>query len=169
MLLFAFSALFLTACQNNEPAKGNDAGAAVSNVEIIRSTASGPAHTSATLHIEGMMCAKACGGKIMQELAELKGVSDADIDYADGREFNTATVTFDPSIIDESAIIASVNTIADGKLYKVIKLEVVTYTPSSAEETETEQGAHNAASVLDLQSVFRFPNVFQMIRNFLVG
>ena len=169
LLLSALFALIISACKNEEPTDGAASTAVQTNVEIVRTSATGPAHTTAVLYVEGMMCAKACGGKIMQELAELNGVSETSIDYAEGRELNSASLTFDPAVVNESELIQTINSIADGKLYQVVKMEVVTYTPGSADENDTDIETQNAASVLDLTSVFRFPNVFQIIRNFLVG
>lgn len=167
LLLNIFFALFLFSCQNAEPAENSDNSNETANVEIVRISKEGPAQTTATLFVEGMMCVKACGGKISQELAELKGVSNTEISFEDGREINQASVSFDPEIISETQLIDAVNTIADGKLYKVVKVEITEFTPGT--EIESSGELSDKASVLDLQSVFRFPNVFQMIRNFLVG
>ena len=79
------------------------------------------------LQIEGMMCEEGCAAKIKKELLEQDAVSSVIIDFDKERETDYAIVEYDPKGNTELNIYNSVNMIADGKLYDVIKVETTYY------------------------------------------
>lgn len=155
-LLFALSVLM--AC-NEAPQKQS----ADVKTEIVHLTAQGPsAKTTANIQIDGMMCEIACGGKIKKELYELEGVSKADIAYNDGDAADFAVVEYDPSVVSEEALIASIQSIADGELYTVPKMEVTQFTPVLSNESGAETEDENNMSV-----GFRIPGILEVLKNFM--
>lgn len=157
-LFYFFTALavFALACNTSTNTELN-------NTKITHSTKTGAAKTMATLNIDGMMCATACGGKIRKEIDGLEGVKLTTIDFEDNRDINQAIVEFDPSVLDESKLIETVNTIADGKLYVVKEMEVVTFEPGSEKESESNKEESN----FDVQSVFQYPNIFNLLEKLI--
>ena len=81
------------------------------------------------LEIEGMMCEVGCAAKIKKELLEQKAVSSVIIDFEKERETDYAIVEFDPKGNSTENIYGTVNSIADGKLYKVKSVETTYYRP----------------------------------------
>ena len=79
------------------------------------------------LEIEGMMCEVGCASKIKKELLEQDAVSSVIIDFDKERETDYAIVEYDPKANTEFNIYSSVNMIADGQLYDVIKVETTYY------------------------------------------
>lgn len=81
------------------------------------------------VEIEGMMCEVGCAAKIKKELLEQKAVSSVIIDFEKERETDYAIVEFDPKGNSTENIYGTVNSIADGKLYKVKSVETTYYRP----------------------------------------
>lgn len=134
-----------------------------SSTKITHQTKTGAAKTMATLEIDGMMCATACGGKIRKEIDALNGVKLTTIDFEDNRDINKAIVEFDPAVLDENELIKTVNQIADGKLYVVKEMEVTTFEPGAEKESE----AKKEESSFDVQSVFQYPNIFNLLEKLI--
>jgi len=70
---------------------------------------------TASLKIEGMSCAVMCASKIEKELAAMDGVQKAKVDF----ETKTATVQFDDARQSPKKLAEKVESVADGKTYKV--------------------------------------------------
>jgi copper chaperone CopZ len=153
-----FAALLLLAC-NDAP----KSSAAEQTTEIVHLTASGPkAKTSANIQIDGMMCEIACGGKIKKELYELEGVSKAEIAYHDGDEADFAVVEYDPEVLSESELIASITSIADGELYAVPKMEVTQFTPVMSNGDNV-----SASDEANMSVGFRIPGILELLKSFM--
>ncbi len=121
--------------------------------------------TEARMAIGGMMCAHSCGGKIQQELKALKGVTSTDVDYADNRTTNVVTVEFDPAIVSENELIATVQSIADGK-YLISSMEVVSWKPvagASSSSSPTE----NTGVALDLSQFNKLLTLWQLVNGLI--
>ena len=73
------------------------------------------------------MCEVGCASKIKKELLEQDAVSSVIIDFDKERETDYAIVEYDPKANTEFNIYSSVNMIADGQLYDVIKVETTYY------------------------------------------
>lgn len=92
--------------------------------------------TIAQLEITGMMCEVGCVAKVKKELLAQAGVSNVKIDFKKGREFNFASVEYDPLNCDAKSLSSVVNAIADGKLYGVKSIEVTHFAPAAASTLE---------------------------------
>ncbi len=66
------------------------------------------------LSISGMTCEMGCAKKIETKLSNKKGVLDAKVNFKD----SIAKIEYDKSIASEKDLMAFVNSIAGGKLYK---------------------------------------------------
>lgn len=119
-LLFLCLAVFIFACTSD------------TNIEIQHSEQSASVEkTVAKIAVDGMMCEIACGGKIRKELSEMEGVASASIEYTDGADLNYALVEFNPDMVKEDQLVSCINTISDGDLYAVKKVEVIHYSPTN--------------------------------------
>ena len=92
--------------------------------------------TIAQLEITGMMCEVGCVAKVKKELLAHAGVSNVKIDFEKGREFNFASIEYDPLNCDARSLSSVVNAIADGKLYGVKSIEVTHFAPAAAPTLE---------------------------------
>ena len=92
--------------------------------------------TIAQLEITGMMCEVGCVAKVKKELLAQAGVSNVKIDFEKGREFNFASIEYDPLNCDAKSLSSVVNAIADGKLYGVKSVEVTHFAPAAASSLE---------------------------------
>ncbi len=54
--------------------------------------------TTARLEIKGMMCEVGCVAKVKKELLEQKGVSNVTVNFDSDREFDFATIVYDPNL-----------------------------------------------------------------------
>ena len=112
LFLLAIAIAFI-GCKNQDTASTSVADvnskeiAAVSKIE------------TATFTISGMSCAVMCANKIEKELASLKGVSKATVDF----DKKLATVKYDNVQISPETLIETVEAVAGGKLYKVTDLK----------------------------------------------
>lgn len=75
---------------------------------------------TATFTVSGMSCAVMCANKIEKELASLKGVSKATVDF----EKKLATVQYNQVQLSSAKLVEVVEAVAGGKLYKVSDLKV---------------------------------------------
>ena len=74
--------------------------------------------------------------KVKKELLSEEGVSNVKIDFKKGREFNFASIEYDPTHGDVQSLSAVVNDIADGKLYGVKSIEVTYFAPAASSTEE---------------------------------
>ena len=103
----------LGSCKNK--AVPTDTTASVNTKEI----ASASKIETATFNVSGMSCAVMCANKIEKELASLKGVSKATVDF----DKKLATVQYDNAQLSAEKLIETVEAVAGGKLYKVSNLK----------------------------------------------
>jgi periplasmic mercuric ion binding protein len=87
---------------------------------------------TATFTVSGMSCAVMCATKIQKELADLKGVQKATVDF----EKKLATVNYDSALISPEKIIVAVEAVAGGSLYKVSNLKCTANKASLYQEKE---------------------------------
>jgi len=132
ILLFSFicfgSFSFLQSC-GDQPYTGE--------ITISEFTKVGPIEkTIAQLEINGMMCEVGCVAKVKKELLAQDGVSNVKIDFEKGREYNFASIEYDPTNREVHSLSAVVNEIADGKLYGVRSVEVTYFAPAASSTEE---------------------------------
>lgn len=108
-ILFTFFALFTLACQD----KTETTNVTPINEETL---------SEVTIHIEGMMCNKACGPKIQKELYELDCVEKVNINFIGMDEDNSATVSYHPATCDLDILTEKIEHIGGG-LYSVTKIQ----------------------------------------------
>lgn len=103
--------------QQNEQATSKEKIASVAKIE------------TASFTVSGMSCAVMCANKIEKELTALKGVQKATVDF----DKKLATVKYDSAQLSPEKIVATVEAVAGGELYKVSNLKC------SANKTELFQ------------------------------
>lgn len=74
---------------------------------------------TASFTVSGMSCAVMCANKIEKELTALKGVQKATVDF----NKKLATVKYDSEQLSPEKIVATVEAVAGGELYKVSNLK----------------------------------------------
>ena len=101
------SLLFLAAC-SSEPntvlLKTEKGKKEVSKEEVVP-------NRMATIEISGMTCEAGCGGTIRKELKATGGVSRVQYDFVEGREVQTAKVSFDKDKVTLDQMIKIITTI----------------------------------------------------------
>ena len=112
MFLLAVALAFV-GCK--EQTKNADVSVTSSNKEI----AAVSKIETATFTVSGMSCAVMCANKIEKELASLKGVTKATVDF----DKKLATVQYDNAQLSPEKLIETVEAVAGGKLYKVSDLK----------------------------------------------
>ncbi|RNB57932.1 copper-translocating P-type ATPase [Brevibacillus gelatini] len=98
---------------------------------------------SATLNIEGMTCAS-CAIRIEKGLAKMEGVKQANVNYAMER----ATVTYDPSKVDVTALQAKVNDLGYKVSTERVDLDVTGMTCAAC-AARIEKGLKKLPGVID--------------------
>ncbi len=98
---------------------------------------------SATLNIEGMTCAS-CAIRIEKGLAKMEGVKQANVNYAMER----ATVTYDPSKVDVTALQAKVNDLGYKVSTEKVDLDVTGMTCAAC-AARIEKGLKKLPGVID--------------------
>jgi len=113
--------------------------------------------TFAKLTIEGMMCEKACGTKIAKELRNVPGVTSAEVDFEEQRAENFAIVRWNNNLSDPNQLVEAVNKIADGKLYKVQSMEIVTVKKTTGQgKSASEKENVIMGELLPVIRIFQF-------------
>lgn len=74
---------------------------------------------TASFTIKGMSCAIGCAKTIQEELIGLEGVKTAAVNF----EKQSATVSFDKTILSPAALTKVVEAVADGKTYTVSNMK----------------------------------------------
>lgn len=116
----------------------------------------------ATLQIEGMGCAMACGSKISGALAGLNGVHETEIDFVGAGETNSAIVSFDASVISEAEMVRAVNEMKGGH-YEVKHVQIVHYTPAELNDTiPTGASDEDKVSLFAPKLDYKLPNIFSV-------
>lgn len=72
--------------------------------------------TTKVFTIEGMSCAMGCAASIEKKLNRSEGVQKAEVDF----ESQKATVSYNASQLDETRIKQLIESVGDGKSYKVV-------------------------------------------------
>jgi len=113
--------------------------------------------TFAKLTIEGMMCERACGTKIAKELLNVPGVTSAEVDFEEGRAENFAIVRWNEKQTEPEVFVEAVDRIADGKLYKVESVEIVSVKKSTIQgKSGSEKESVIMGELLPVIKVFQF-------------
>ena len=74
---------------------------------------------TASFTVEGMTCAIGCAKTIQEDLTKLDGVQEATVNF----ETKLATVTFDKTVQTPEKLTKVIESVADGKTYKVLNMK----------------------------------------------
>ena len=74
---------------------------------------------TASFTVEGMTCAVGCAKTIQEDLTKLDGVQEATVNF----ETKLAKVTFDKTVQTPEKLTKVVESVADGKTYKVLNMK----------------------------------------------
>jgi copper chaperone CopZ len=146
MFLFSILLLGVWSCNESTPLKNTEVVGAEEKTEL-------------RLSIDGMMCMQACGGKILKEISAEPGVLEVKIDFKEDRETNYALVRWDEKQTTPKSIAKVVDEIADGRLYKVTEMEVVTTkraAGSSMKSSKSDSEGPSLSESLPINELFRF-------------
>ena len=108
--IFTITCLSLFSCKNDGKAKADSTETQKEAIAVNTQTVS--------LNISGMTCEIGCAKTIQSKLAKKEGVSSAKVVYAD----NMATIEFDANKTSTKDLIAFVDGIAGGDLYKASEI-----------------------------------------------
>lgn len=118
-ILLTLATISFAACTNKvedkdltETPEATTTNLALSKVEIATENLA-----ESEFKIEGMTCQMGCANTIKTKLEALKGVDHATVSFDNAN----AIVAYDKTVLTVDEIKTTVNTIADGKLYKVIE------------------------------------------------
>lgn len=126
--------------------------------------------TVASLEIEGMGCAMACGSAINKAISGLDGVLATEIDFDAARDSDFAIVEFDESKVSAEQMMEAVNTLRKGH-YKVSAVTIEQHVPaangsSAVEESSTGGEASKTKGQIDTRS-FTLPNILDILNRFI--
>lgn len=126
--------------------------------------------TVASLEIEGMGCAMACGSAINKALSDLDGVVATEIDFDADRDSDFAIVEFDESKVSADQMMEAVNTLRKGH-YKVSAVTIEQHVPaangaSAVEDPKTGAEATKTKGQIDTRS-FTLPNILDILNRFI--
>lgn len=159
--LAIFSFAIIIGCTQSDKAEESQPdevlGVSIEHVELP--AVDGVEKYVATLAIDGMGCAMACGSKISGTLAGLEGISKTDINFIGAGETNSAIVEFDTSQIDEEEMIEAVNNMTGGH-YEVKKVVVVHYKPAASDAVDEEPKDAEKVSMSKPSFSYTLPNIF---------
>ena len=111
LLILTVSGLAFVSCKENLKATAK-------NETSLATAATGKIET-ASFNISGMSCAVMCANKIEKELSAMDGVKKARVDF----DKKLATVQYDSDKLSPEKLVEKVESVADGKTYKVSNLK----------------------------------------------
>jgi len=148
LVVFLFIIILTPSCGGNENAESDnlETGVTEENLVIVNYA------------IEGMVCAMGCAATIQEELLNMDGVVNCEVDFEAGK----AHVEFDKSKLAEEDVISKIESIADGQ-YKVSKW--IDKEEINEEDVVDENGNNNnksTTSEIRLPS-FEIPNLLTLL------
>lgn len=121
-IFLAFATLSLVACNEKTDAEtvvaeSAEVSATTTNLAQPKTEIVAENLATSEFKIEGMTCQMGCANLIQDKLQALNGVANATVSFDEGK----AIVSYDKTALTEDTLKNTVNTIADGKLYKVVE------------------------------------------------
>lgn len=121
-ILIAVIATTLFSCKENTSNQNTDtlekhSEHATTNLTEAKEEIPAENLASTEIKIEGMTCQMGCANTIKTKLEALRGVASAEVSF----DKANAIVAYDKTTLTEQDIKNTVNSIADGKLYKVVE------------------------------------------------
>ena len=117
---------------------------------------------TATIEIKGMTCEAGCGGSIRKELKATGGVSRVQFDFVEGREVQTAKVSFDKDKVTLDQMIKIITTMNE-KQFPVGKTssEAINDVSTTTTEISTVKETEEKVSMSDAQ--IELPNLIGIL------
>jgi len=166
--LYLSSALFLIVSCQSQSTETVSQEKVVPTIQVVESAET--KKTVASLEIEGMGCAMACGSAISKALSNLDGVVATDIDFDADRDADYAIVEFDENKVSADQMMEAVNTLRKGH-YKVSAVTIEQHVPAANNAASTEESKNGAESPktkgqIDTRSL-TLPNVLDILNRFI--
>lgn len=112
-----------------------------------------------TIEIEGMTCEMGCGGSIRKELKATGGVERVSFDFIEGRNVQTAKISFDSNKISQDEMVKLITKMND-KQFKVGKIS----SENLESATATERAGDSEEEKVEIShSNFALPNLIDIL------
>lgn len=109
-----FASLLFLGCKEKTDVKASESKATTEAPKVKKEIAAANLQT-ASFSIKGMVCEIGCAKTIEEELNETEGVQKAAVDF----KKETATISYDKTLMTPESITKLVEATGDGKTYKV--------------------------------------------------
>jgi len=113
------ASLLFVGCKEKSTESVSDSATETQAPKVKKEIAAANLQT-ASFTIKGMTCAIGCAKTIQEELNGLDGVQTATVDF----EKESATVSFDKTVLNPEKLTKVVEATADGKSYKVSNMKI---------------------------------------------
>jgi copper chaperone CopZ len=121
---------------------------------------------TATIEIKGMTCEAGCGGTIRKELKATGGVSRVQYDFVEGREVQTAKVSFDKDKVTLDEMIKIITTINE-KQFSVGKTSSNEINDVSSTPTNTAPSKETIEKVSMSDAQIELPNLIGILSDII--
>ena len=153
-------AITLFACTCDDTCDTEAEAEATAQAEV---TATAVADKMMTMEVSGMMCKMNCGGSIKKALKSTTGVTDVEIDFEDGREFNVAKITFDSKLVNEQQMMEAVTSLNDDQ-YSVGNTSVSNLSQEISIDEEDVTSDDETSVVEAATSFIELPNLMDLFK-----
>lgn len=161
------SVLVISACSSNE----------TKVISVEKKTAYTPleavhANQKMAIEVEGMSCEHACGGSIRMALKETGAVERVSYDFEDGREKNTAYVSYDDTKISTAKIKEIIESVNDNQ-FSTGTIKNTPLKPSESTSSPESSPSKSSKSTTSIEmdvpttSSWKLPNIFQIFARLL--
>jgi copper chaperone CopZ len=120
----------------------------------------------ATIEISGMTCEAGCGGTIRKELKATGGVSRVQYDFVEGREVQTAKVSFDKDKVTLDQMLKIITTINE-KQFTVGKTSSEEINDVSTTSTEPSPSKETVEKVSMSDAQIEMPNLIGILSDII--
>ncbi|MFV8268714.1 cation transporter [Flavobacterium sp. GT2N3] len=114
----ALAASLLVACKQKSTEIVSNETTETTTVIVKKEIAAANLQT-ASFTVEGMTCAIGCAKTIQEDLTKLDGVQEATVNF----DTKLAKVTFDKTVQTPEKLTKVIESVADGKTYKVLNMK----------------------------------------------
>jgi copper chaperone CopZ len=162
IIIATSSLLFLAACSSESKTvllKTEKGKKEVSKEEVVPDR-------MATIEISGMTCEAGCGGTIRKELKATGGVSRVQYDFVEGREVQTAKVSFDKDKVTLDQMLKIITTINE-KQFTVGKTSSEAVNDVSTTSTEPSPSKETVEKVSMSETQIEMPNLIGILSDII--
>ena len=162
IIIATSSLLFLAACSSESKTvllKTEKGKKEVSKEEVVPDR-------MATIEISGMTCEAGCGGTIRKELKATGGVSRVQYDFVEGREVQTAKVSFDKDKVTLDQMLKIITT-TNEKQFTVGKTSSEAVNDVSTTSTEPSPSKETVEKVSMSETQIEMPNLIGILSDII--